>query len=102
MADKTVMLCCAGGMSTSLLVTKMQQDAKDRGLDWEIFATSTTSGKDKIQSVDCVLLGPQMGYVKGDFEKIAAGKVPVAVIPMKDYGMMNGHAVVDFALKQMG
>ena len=102
MADKKVMLCCAGGMSTSLLVTKMQEEAKKQGLDWEIFAVSATVGQDKIPEVDCVLLGPQMGYVKGNFEKIAAGKVPVAVIPMKDYGMMNGKAVVDFAKKEMG
>ena len=99
---KKILLCCAAGMSTSLLVTKMQEEAKARGLDWDIFAVSATVGQDKINEVDCVLLGPQMGYVKGDFEKIAAGKVPVAVIPMKDYGMMNGKNVVEFAKKLMG
>lgn len=101
MAAKQVMLCCAGGMSTSLLVTKMQEVAKAEGLDWDIFAVSATVGQDKIPEVDVVLLGPQMGYVKSNFEKIAAGKVPVAVIPMKDYGMMNGKAVVALAEKLM-
>jgi len=38
MADKTIMLACAAGMSTSLLVKKMQEAAKNQGVDAEIFA----------------------------------------------------------------
>ena len=38
MAKVTIMLACAAGMSTSLLVTKMQKAAEDKGLDAEIFA----------------------------------------------------------------
>ena len=101
MADKTVMLCCGAGMSTSLLVTKMKEDAKARGLDWDIFALPTGTGQDKLQEVDVCLLGPQMGYVKADFEKIADGHCDVVIIPMKDYGRMNGHAVNDLALEHM-
>ncbi|MDS9287828.1 PTS sugar transporter subunit IIB, partial [Streptococcus pneumoniae] len=33
MAKVTIMLACAAGMSTSLLVTKMQKAAEDKGLD---------------------------------------------------------------------
>lgn len=32
MAKVTIMLACAAGMSTSLLVTKMQKAAEDKGL----------------------------------------------------------------------
>ena len=31
MADKTIMLACSAGMSTSLLVSKMQNAAKEKG-----------------------------------------------------------------------
>ena len=37
MAEKVIALACAAGMSTSLLVTKMQQAAKEAGKDYEIF-----------------------------------------------------------------
>ena len=37
MAEKTIMLCCAAGMSTSLLVSKMQKAAEAQGVDAEIF-----------------------------------------------------------------
>ncbi|WP_034544036.1 PTS sugar transporter, partial [Lactobacillus paralimentarius] len=38
---KTIMLACAGGMSTSLLVTKMRKAAKKRNIDVYIFATAS-------------------------------------------------------------
>ena len=38
MAEQTIMLNCSAGMSTSLLVTKMQAAAKEQGIDVEIFA----------------------------------------------------------------
>ena len=40
MADKIIMLACSAGMSTSLLVSKMQEAAKEQGKDYEIFAKS--------------------------------------------------------------
>ncbi|CAJ1178620.1 hypothetical protein CP1MG86_MNBNLCLN_00217 [Companilactobacillus paralimentarius] len=42
---KTIMLACAGGMSTSLLVTKMRKAAKKRNIDVYIFATASAGLK---------------------------------------------------------
>ncbi|MGW8001390.1 PTS sugar transporter subunit IIB, partial [Staphylococcus xylosus] len=33
MAEKTIMLVCAAGMSTSMLVQKMQKEAESQNLD---------------------------------------------------------------------
>ena len=41
MADKVIMLACAAGMSTSMLVQRMQDAAKAAGKDYKIFAKST-------------------------------------------------------------
>ncbi|EER0344760.1 PTS sugar transporter subunit IIB, partial [Escherichia coli] len=49
--------------------------------------------------VDVVLLGPQVRFQKPEIEAVAQGKMPVAVIEMKDYGTMNGQAVLEFAMK---
>ena len=35
---KTILLVCSAGMSTSLLVTKMEAAAKDAGVECKIFA----------------------------------------------------------------
>lgn len=105
MDKKRIMLVCAAGMSTSLLVTKMEVAAKELGEEIEIFAVPLTEGQKILSTVDCVLLGPQVRYAKKDVERLIAetGKnIPYDVIEMKDYGMMNGKAVYAFAKKLMG
>ncbi len=92
---KRIMLVCAAGMSTSLLVTKMQAAAEAEGLEAEIFAVSA----DTNAPVDVLLLGPQVRYMQNEFETKLT--IPVAVIDMRDYGTMNGEAVLKTALELM-
>lgn len=102
---KKIMLVCAAGMSTSLLVTKMIAAAKELGDEIEIFALPITDGVRRLHEVDCVLLGPQVRFQKATVEKAIADQglnLAVAVIDMKDYGMMNGKSVYQTALKLMG
>lgn len=97
MAEKTIMLCCSAGMSTSLLVTKMQKAAEAQGLDYEIFATGASDADNQLESktIDVVLLGPQVRFMESQFKtKLEPKNIPVAVIDMKAYGMMDGEAVV--------
>ncbi len=99
---KRIMLICAAGMSTSLLVTKMQKAAHELGEYVEIFALPLNAGKKEIANVDCVLLGPQVRYAKTEIESIieeSGKKIPYAIIDMKDYGMMNGKKVLDEAIQ---
>lgn len=98
----TIMLACAAGMSTSLLVTKMQEAAQNKGIDAEIFAVSAGEAEKTIEDkqIDILLLGPQVRFMKQQFEdKLASKNIPVDVIDMADYGMMNGEKVLDSALK---
>ncbi len=62
-------------------------------------AIAEAKGKIKNNEVDVVLLGPQVRFQKPEIEAVAQGKMPVAVIEMKDYGTMNGQAVLEFAMK---
>ncbi|WP_207941087.1 PTS system cellobiose-specific transporter subunit IIB [Enterococcus sp. DIV2402] len=105
MAKKTIMLVCSAGMSTSLLVTKMQQAAETKGLDTDIFAVSASDADNHLanKDVNVLLLGPQVRFMKGDFEKRLASKgIPLEVINMADYGMMNGEKVLQQALDLIG
>jgi PTS system cellobiose-specific IIB component len=97
MAEKTIMLACAAGMSTSLLVSSMQKAAESAGKDYKIFATSTSDVDAKLKETnpDVVLLGPQVAYMKGEVKaKTDAAGVPMDVINMMDYGMMKGDNVL--------
>lgn len=97
-----IMLCCNAGMSTSLLVQKMQKEAASRGEEVAIEARPMNEAMDHISEADVILLGPQIGYAKGDFEKAVEGRIPVAVIPMVDYGRMNAAKILDDVKKMLG
>ncbi len=95
---KNIMLICCAGMSTSLLVTKMNEAAKKSGADVNVFAASQAEVKNH-SNVDVVLLGPQVRYLLGGIQKEMEPKgIPVAVIDTMHYGMMNGEAVLKQAL----
>lgn len=100
---KNILLVCNAGMSTSMLVQKMQAAAKEQGIEAAIQAKSVTEAANEIDNVDVLLLlGPQVGYQKAEMEKLAAGRIPVEVIDMRDYGTMNGKKVLAHALELIG
>lgn len=95
-----IKLFCAAGMSTSMLVEKMRQAAKAQGVEAEIAAYPESEMQMQVQGIDVALLGPQIAYKLETNKKICdeAG-VAIAVIPMIDYGMLNGANVLKLALE---
>lgn len=98
---KTILLACNAGMSTSLLVQKMEAEAKAQGLEVTIKANPLNKALELIDGADVLLLGPQIAYAKKDAEA-AAGSTPVAVIAMVDYGRMNAKKILADALVLIG
>ncbi|MBT1166379.1 PTS sugar transporter subunit IIB [Bifidobacterium simiarum] len=96
-----IVLCCSDGMSTSILVKKMQDAAAERGMDADISAMPVSTLETNAQDADVILLGPQVRYMLKDVKKEFADK-PVEVIAPQDYGMARGGNVLDFALKLAG
>jgi len=96
---KKIMLVCSAGMSTSLLVTKMETAAKDQGLNLEIFAVAEADAGSHFDDISILLLGPQVRYLKAKLTTALESRgVPVQVIDTLSYGTMNGKAVLDKAL----
>lgn len=65
---KKIVLLCASGMSTSMLVKKMQEAAKAENYDCEIAAYSAAEAVEKASDADVVLLGPQV-FLKTKLQK---------------------------------
>lgn len=82
-----VLMVCAAGMSTSILMKKLEKYAADNNIEFEIAARGLSAYLDVVQDYDCIIMGPQVGYQKDDVAA-ASGK-PVAVIPPQDYGIGN-------------
>ena len=81
---KKILLVCSAGMSTSLLVNKMKDAAKEFNVE-----------------VDIVLLGPQVRFQKSLVEKLANGRIPVEVIDMRSYGIMDGKSILKSTLAKI-
>ena len=84
-----ILLVCSAGMSTSLLVERMLASAKERPI-----ADTVIYGKD----ADAIMLGPQVRFQEDHIRSLFDKTKPIAVIDMKDYGMMNGKKVLQDAL----
>jgi len=98
---KNIILLCAAGMSTSMLVKKMREAAADCGYECTIEAYSISQAKEKGAKADVVLLGPQVRYQLEDIKAKIPGK-PVEAIDMRSYGMMDGKAVIEQAMQLLG
>ena len=96
---KNILLVCNAGMSTSFLVNKMNEAAKGTGVEVNIKALPVAECKNVIDTVDIVLLGPQVRFQKPQIEAMANGRIPVEVIDMRFYGTMNGKGVLESALE---
>lgn len=97
-----IVLCCSAGMSTSLVVEKMQNAAKKKGIDAEIKAVPVSSVEDLDSShkIDILLLGPQVKFKLNELKEVYKDQnTLVDVINMMDYGMINGEKILTDALK---
>ena len=93
-----ILLVCSAGMSTSLLVERMLAAAKERQLDVDIEARPIADTVQYGQDADAIMLGPQVRFQEEHIRSLFDETKPIAVIDMKDYGMMNGQSVLKQAL----
>jgi len=95
-----IILACAAGMSTSLLVSKMNVAAIKSGASVRIQAVPESDFAKYANDTDILLLGPQVAYtlnrMKAQYEP---NGIKVAVINSMDYGLMNGEKVLKEALR---
>lgn len=100
---KRIVLACAAGMSTSMVVTRMEKEAAARGLEYQIYAIPEQNLREELQNygndVAVVLLGPQVRFKLEENKKLTDSyQLPIAVIDTVAYGTLNGAKVLDQAL----
>ncbi|HEL1644389.1 PTS sugar transporter subunit IIB [Streptococcus suis] len=100
---KQIMLVCNAGMSTSMLVTKMQKSAEEKGIKATIWAVPVSEADSEVsqKEIDVLLLGPQVKFLLNDYKAKFEPAIKVDAINMMDYGVMNGAKVLDAALALM-
>lgn len=98
-----ILLCCAGGFSTNMLMQNMKKVVKESAKlnenEFEFTAIPADSIESEIDNWDLVLVGPQISH-KIDFLKtiLEPRNKPYAVIDKDVYGKMDGATVMKLAL----
>src|SRR5699024_517160 len=93
-----IILVCSAGMSTSMLVSKMREEADKRGLDANIDAFAESQLKDHMDGLDVVLIGPQVRFLEKKLRSSLEPKgIKVEIIDQMAYGLMQDDKVLDQA-----
>lgn len=95
MKSMNVLLVCAGGMSTSILMKKLQQYRDEHGAAGQIKAVSLSAYEDVYQDYDVILMGPQVAYRQSEVQ--TATGLPVAAIPPLDYAVGDSAHIFELA-----
>ena len=98
---RKIILLCSAGMSTSMLVKKMQEAAAADNYACEIAAFPMSEAKERAADADIIFLGPQVRFSKDKEAEQCPGR-PVEVIDMKLYGRMDGKGVIARAKQALG
>ena len=114
-----IMLACCLGMSTSVVVQKMKDAAKEQGKDYEIWAVDQNKIAENVGNFDVLLLGPckllqlcilhplqianviahcrqflVVAHLQRKVKATVGDSAPVAVIDALAYGRCNGAAIL--------
>ncbi|SHK44664.1 PTS system, cellobiose-specific IIB component [Clostridium cavendishii DSM 21758] len=98
-----ILLCCAGGFSTNMLMQNMKKVIKESKKlnieDFKFTAIPADSLEAEIDNWDIVLVGPQISHKIDFIESLTKPRnIPCAVIDKDVYGNMDGATVLKLAL----
>ena len=94
-----ILLVCNAGMSTSLLIEKIEKAGAEQAIEATVDARPVDDlKKNHLADKDVVLLGPQVRFKEKQVKEMVEGKIPVSIIDMSAYGTMNGVKVLQQAI----
>lgn len=91
---KKILMVCSMGMSTSFFTKKMNQVAKDNGINIEVYARSENAIEEELDKVDGILIAPQIACQEEQIRKRVGGKVPVECVDSLMFGKMNAVGII--------
>ncbi|WP_296971987.1 PTS sugar transporter subunit IIB [Tepidanaerobacter sp. EBM-38] len=95
-----ILLVCAGGMSTSLIVEKMKKEIEKRNIkDIKVDANAIEELEQIIDNYDVIMVGPQIRYKEPYIKSLCEQKnKKYIIIPPAVYGSVNGAKILDLAI----
>jgi len=95
-----IVLFCSTGLSTNLLIRKMENAAEGKDIEISVQSYPESLMKKYIKDADVVLVGPQVKHAITEIkEECDRYQIPLEVISTRDYGYMDGEKVLNQALR---
>ncbi|QDI91422.1 PTS sugar transporter subunit IIB [Salicibibacter halophilus] len=101
MAEQSIkaIILCSWGATSSQLAKKVEEAAKKRGVEAQIYAGGTSDFKDKAAEYDVALLEPQVRHLRKEVNRIAEPhNIPVELVDQRAFALMDGDKVLDQVL----
>ena len=92
-----ILLVCAGGMSTGLLMKKMEAYWAEQGKELSITAVGLGEYEDVCKDYDIVMVGPQVAYRLNEIKENTG--MPCEAIQSFDYAVGNCPNITKLAEK---
>ena len=90
-----ILLVCAGGLSSSIVMKKVRRYGEEIGEEVVIDAVGVAEVSDVWNNYDCILTAPQ---VRNRFNQIKeTASIPVAAMAPQDYAIGNAANIVKLA-----
>ena len=94
---KKILLLCGAGISTGLLLDKLEEAAAEMGFtEYEFDATTIEQADKYVPEADVVLVAPQIAFQMKSLQK----RFPDArfsAMDMHMFGMIDGEAIIELA-----
>lgn len=96
--DKTIILTCNEGMSTSIMANKMRKYAEECGYALNVYAINIGRIEEEYQKADLILLGPQVVYMQESIIKNIDNACPVVAINAEYFSKLDGKSAIEDAV----
>lgn len=96
--NKTIILTCNEGMSTSIMANKMRKYAEECGYALNVYAINIGRIEEEYQKADLILLGPQVVYMQESIIKNIDNACPVVAINAEYFSKLDGKSAIEDAV----
>lgn len=98
LSNKTIILTCNEGMSTSIMANKMCKYAEACGYALNVYAINIGRIEEEYQKADLILLGPQVVYMQESIMKNIDNACPVVAINAEYFSKLDGKSAIEDAV----
>lgn len=96
--NKTIILTCNEGMSTSIMANKMRKYAEEKGYSLNVYAINIGRIEEEYKKADLILLGPQVVYMRETIIKNINNSRPVVAINADYFSRLDGKSAIEDAV----